>query len=62
MMDLEDEAAEMMSELSGGLERAAPDIAQSYRTFYEELVEQGFSEEQAMTLLTSLDMGLDGGA
>jgi len=52
MMDVGEQSAELLSGLADGLEQSAPEVASAYRTMYEELVEAGFTEDQAMTILT----------
>jgi len=58
-MTFEDEATELIEAVSVAVEATATTMAGAYYTQYEAFIEAGFTEEQAMTLLTELDMGLE---
>lgn len=48
---MEDEIADMMDDLAGAMERAAPQLAAAYWCLFSELRDQGFTEEQAMRIV-----------
>lgn len=56
MGDMDDEMDQLVGLVTGAMERNAEDIASAYRTLYEEFRDAGFTEEQAMTLVTEGDV------
>ena len=54
----EKEWAHDMAATARAVDHAAPDLAAAYWSMYQELIEQGFDEKQAIELLTEFEVNL----
>jgi len=56
MGDMDDEMDEIIGLVTSAMERNADDIASAHRSLFDSLTEEGFTDEQAMTIITEADI------
>lgn len=47
----ENQYYKLMTALADGIERSAPELARAQKTMFDALVDEGFTEEQALEIL-----------